>query len=123
PIATNVSDQRPSAPFSRNEIGPCVPNANPPIQIRREGSVSTVSAASPPFSMGAEFTFHCLPSQCSTSAGPPASPHEVTVHPTAQMSVDEMALRSSNMELMSLGLPTMFHSVPFQCSISALAPT
>src|SRR5215467_15008721 len=64
-----------------------------------------------------------VPSQCSISAGvlPPTSPQ--AAHPTAQMSVGEIArMLFSAVTVPVFGLVTTFQDVPFQCSMTALRP-
>src|SRR5690242_7120389 len=67
---------------------------------------------------------HPVPSQCSMRAGalPPTSPQ--LLHPAAQISLGEMALMLFSREPEPvLGLVTIFHAVPFQCSMTVLRPS
>lgn len=92
-----------------------------------DGNVRTAFAATPNVSEGVVINFHLLPFQCSTRAGRSfeKSPH--WSHPTAQMSVAEIALiLFRDVKGKVSGLAAIFQAEPFQCSMTAplwVAPT
>src|ERR1700730_1316592 len=96
---------------------PLVPETVPTAQTLFEAIAATPVSLSVP---ALEVIVQCVPFQCSINGWKPLLPEAL---PTAQMSVAEMA-EIADRPLLSdatLGLGTMLHMVPFQCSMSVSA--
>src|SRR5437867_515703 len=103
------------------------------VQVRLEPPTAHISLADAaetpskpacepgPTGLGLGTTLHSVPSQCNTSVR--LGPFMILYKPTAKTSLADTAAtsRSSLLPRMEgLGLGTMLHSLPFQCSMSVL---